>query len=202
MKKNNSEEKLFEIAKLQGGYFSAMQANQAGIGDNNHLYHVKAGNWIREWRGIYRLALYPIQEDAQYSLWGMWSCNRKGVMQGTYSHETALALYNLSDMMPNKLHMTVPRGYRRHGVIPQVLRLHYAPVEPAECEERNGYQVTKPFKTIIDIVNEQSVSPEFVKQAVQVAVDKGYLAKAQYTQLMNMPRIGKRLKNIMGNYEA
>ena len=107
MKKKSPEEKLFQIAALQGGYFTALQAKEAGFRDANHRYHVKAGNWIREWRGIYRLARYPLQENSQYSLWGIWSCNRKGVPQGTYSHETALALYELSDVMPEKL-MPVP----------------------------------------------------------------------------------------------
>jgi len=192
------EEKLFRTAVAQGGYFTALQAKQAGFRDNNHLYHVRTGNWVREWRGIYRLVRYPLQDDAQYSLWGVWSCNRKGKIQGTYSHETALSLYDLSDVMPEKLHMTVPRGYRRHGAIPEGLRLHHAGIKASECEERSGYRVTKPFRTISDIVRSGTVSPEFIQQAVRQALDKGYLTQANYRTLKDMPRIGRRLREIMG----
>jgi predicted transcriptional regulator of viral defense system len=198
MKANNSESSLFEIASAQGSYFTALQAKHAGFSEKNHLYHVRAGNWIREWRGIYRLAMFPLQEDAQYSLWGIWSLNRRGTLQGIFSHETALSLFELSDLQPEKLHMTVPRGYRRHSEIPKILILHHATIEPSECEERRGYKVTKPFRTIADIVRAQEISPEFIKQAVKQALNKGYLTHAQYRKLKDQPRIGRRLSEIMG----
>ncbi|HAJ78835.1 MAG TPA: hypothetical protein DCO75_03610 [Fibrobacteres bacterium] len=198
MKTNNSENSLFEIASAQGGYFTALQAKHAGFSEKNHLYHVRAGNWIREWRGIYRLARFPLQDDAQYSLWGIWSLNRNGILQGAFSHETALSLFELSDLQPEKLHMTVPRGYRRHSEIPKILTLHHATIEPAQCEERRGYRVTKPFRTIADIVRAQAVSPEIINQAVNQALNKGYLTQAQYRKLKKQPRIGRRLSEIMG----
>ncbi len=163
MKTNNSESILFEIASTQGGYFTAFQAMQAGFSNKNHRYHVRAGNWIREWRGIYQLARFPLKDDSQYSLWGVWSMNRKGISQGVYSHETALSLFELSDVQPEKLHMTVPRGYRRHSKIPAVLHLHHSIIEPSEYEDRNGYRVTKPYRTIVDLVRSMMVSPEFIR---------------------------------------
>jgi predicted transcriptional regulator of viral defense system len=199
MNTDNTEDTLYKIASTQGGYFTALQAKNAGFSDKNHPYHVRAGNWIREWRGIYRLARYPLLEDAHYSLWGVWSLNRKGNPQGIYSHETALTLFDLSDLQPEKLHMTVPRGYRRHGAIPKELCLHHATIELAECEERSGYRVTKPFRTIADLVRARTVSPEFIKQAVRQALDKGYLTYAQYHTLKEVPRVGRRLVEIMGD---
>jgi len=199
MKTNITENTLFEIASTQGGYFTAFQATQAGFSSKNHLYHVRVGNWIREWRGIYRLARFPLKDDSQYSLWGVWSMNRKGVPQGVYSHETALSLFELSDVQPEKLHMTVPRGYRRHSVIPKGLHLHHSMIEPSECEERNGYKVTRPYRTIVDLVRSMGVSPEFIKQAVQQAIGRGYLTRAQYRVLKEMKRIGSRLQEIAGD---
>jgi len=201
MKNNSSETNLFEIASAQGGYFAAFQARQAGFSNKNHPYHVQAGNWIRECRAIYRLARFPLRDDAHYSLWGVWSMNRKGVPQGVYSHETALSLFELSDLQPEKLHMTVPRGYRRHSEIPKVLHLHHASIGPSDYEERDGYRVTKPNRTIIDIVRSMAISPEFIRQAVEQALDKGYLTRAQYRALKEVKRIGPRLKKIMGDSE-
>ena len=198
MKNDNPEERLFRTASAQGGYFTAIQAKKAGFSGNNHPYHVRCGRWVREWRGVYRLARYPLQDDAQYSLWGMWSCNRKGRILGAFSYETAFSLFDLSDAMPEKLHMTVPRGFRRHGAIPDALLLHHADIRETECEERDGYRVTKPFRTIADIVRAGAVSPEFIRQGVGQALERGYLTRAQYHALKRTPRVGRRLMDIMG----
>jgi hypothetical protein len=98
--------------------------------------------------------------------------------------------------------MTVPRGYRRHGSIPDILQLHYATIDSSEYEERSGYRVTKPFRTIVDIVRSQTVSPEFIKQAVRQALNKGYVTQTQYRVLKDMPRIGRRLQVIMEIHES
>jgi len=42
-------------------------------------------------------------------LWYLWSQNRQEIPKGVYSHNTALSLHELSDLMPSKLHMTAPK---------------------------------------------------------------------------------------------
>ena len=112
---------LFTVADDQQGYFTAQQAEKAGYRKSNHSYHVKAGNWIREGRGIYRLAAFPRTDDSQLIVLSLWSRNRQGRPMGVYSHETALSIHNLSDAMPAKLHMTVPKGFRRVSPIPKAM---------------------------------------------------------------------------------
>ena len=41
-------------------------------------YHVKAGNWLREHRGIYRLRQYPQTDNGHLVLWSLWSRDRHG----------------------------------------------------------------------------------------------------------------------------
>jgi len=120
-------------------------------------------------------------------------------MQGVFSHETALAIYELSDVQSEKLHLTVPRGFRRHSGVPSILKLHYGDVKPSEFEDRHGFRVTKPYRTIIDIIRAMRISPEFIQNAVRVSLDKGYLTVAQYRDLKRNPVIGNRLKKIMGD---
>ena len=55
-KKNDPFTALMTIAQDQQGYFTTKQAIEAGYADNTHPYHVRAGNWERVWRGIYRMA--------------------------------------------------------------------------------------------------------------------------------------------------
>jgi hypothetical protein len=60
--RRDAQRRLFEIAEGQQGFFTAKQAKAAGFAENTHPYHVQVGNWIREHRGIYRLALFPPAE--------------------------------------------------------------------------------------------------------------------------------------------
>lgn len=53
---NSSGGALFERADEQQGYFTAKQAADAGYLLGSQAHHVKAGNWVRIHRGIYRLS--------------------------------------------------------------------------------------------------------------------------------------------------
>ena len=56
MKRSSQESKarLFAVAESQGGYFTAKQAEESGFDRTNHAYHVRAGNWEREYRVCFR----------------------------------------------------------------------------------------------------------------------------------------------------
>lgn len=171
------ESKLFEIAESQQGYFTFQQAIAAGFSDKNHAYHVKAGDWIKAFRGIYRLAKYPVGEREELVLWFLWSRNRSNVPQGVYSYYTALDLYELSDNMPSKLHMTVPMGFRRMAKTPEILVLHRAKLQDDEIVMKHGYKVTTPLRTLIDVIEDSVLAEDLVAQAVQDAKKKGLITK-------------------------
>ena len=97
----------------------------------------RSGNWVREARGVYRLAQFPMPPRPDLIVWQLWSRNRQDEPQGVFSHATALSLHELSDVMPAKLDMTVPPGFRRMAAIPTVLRLHHA-----RLNERDGETVS------------------------------------------------------------
>ena len=136
--------RLFEIAEQQQGFFTTKQAKAAGFAENTHPYHVQVGNWIREHRGIYRLALFPTADRPDLVLWALWSRNRNEEVEGVYSHHTALSLYDLSDLNPAKLHMTVPTDFRRNSDIPGILVLHYADLPDERRTDGAGLQVYAP----------------------------------------------------------
>ncbi|WP_052236489.1 type IV toxin-antitoxin system AbiEi family antitoxin domain-containing protein [Candidatus Protochlamydia amoebophila] len=171
------EAELFEIAESQQGYFTFQQAIIAGFSDKNHAYHVKVGNWVKVFRGIYRLAKYPVGEREELVLWYLWSRNRLSVPQGVYSHYTALDLYELSDNMPTKLHMTVPLGFRRIAKIPEILILHRVKLQPDEIVMKQGYKVTTPLRALIDVIEAGMLAEDLLVQAVQDAKKKGLITK-------------------------
>jgi len=59
MRRIDGQRDLYQIAEGQGGYFTAKQAASLGYTASKRNYHVGAGNWVREHRGIHRLALFP-----------------------------------------------------------------------------------------------------------------------------------------------
>lgn len=177
---------LFAIAEGQGGFFTAKQAESAGFDRTNHSYHIRSGNWRREHRGIYRLAQYPAPPEADLILWFLWSRNREDAPQGVYSHATALRIYDLSDIMPAKIHMTVPQKFRRGAETPKGLVLHWDDIPPGDIEEREGFRVTRPLRTLRDLVAEGGLPRDLLKQAFEEAGSRG-LITAKESRSANFP---------------
>ena len=171
--------RLFEFAEQQQGFFTTKQAKAAGFAENTHPYHVQVGNWIREHRGIYRLVLFPAADRPDLVLWALWSRNRNEEVEGVYSHHTALNLYDLSDLSPAKLHMTVPAGFRRNSDIPGILVLHYADLPKSDVQTAQGFKFTRPLRTILDLIETGTVEQRFIRQALRQAVDRGLITRQQ-----------------------
>jgi hypothetical protein len=171
--------RLFDFAEQQQGFFTTKQAKAAGFAENTHPYHVQAGNWIREHRGIYRLVLFPAADRPDLVLWALWSRNRKEEVEGIYSYQTALSLYDLSDLNPAKLHMTVPENFRRNSDIPGIVVLHYRDLPKSDIQIGPGYKYTRPLRTILDLIEAGTVERTFIRQALRQAVDRGLITRQQ-----------------------
>ena len=128
------QKELYQLAESQSGYFTTKQAATLGYASNKRIYHVRAHNWIREHRGIYRLALFPEPERSDLMLWWLWSRDRSDRPTGVFSHQTGLSLHDLTDANPAKLDLTVPPNFRRGVPIPKVLRLHRDDVRAEDLE--------------------------------------------------------------------
>lgn len=179
------EDKLFEIADRQQGYFTAAQAKECGYYDSHFRRYLSRGEWIRMNRGLYRLSRYPVSDRPDLIEWSLWSRNKQGKIQGVFSHETALDLYELCDIMPAKLHLTVPHHFRKSVSIPSVLKLYYADLEAKDWVEQQGYRITTPIKTLLDLAETRQLSDDLLKQAVIEARKKGIFSKHLVESLPN-----------------
>lgn len=187
---------LFSIAEGQQGYFTTAQALRAGYQDSTHPYHVRTGEWIREWRGIYRLALFPYQPESQWALWSLWSRDRKEKVQGVFSHQTALTLHDLTDEMPARIHLTVPEDFRRSAAVPGVLVLHRGSIAKSDRELRQGYVVTRPLRTLLDMLESGRMpEPELVK-AGKEAVRRGVITHQELTRRKKDPQSNRFLRSL------
>jgi predicted transcriptional regulator of viral defense system len=181
---------LNEVAANQDGYFTAQQALAVGYAYPEQHYHVTHGNWERVARGIFRLHDYPLPEREDLIVLSLMSHDRSGQPQAVISHETALALHDLSDANPARVHLTVPPGFRRH--LPPAVALHRGLLQPSDWEEHEGYRVTTALRTLLDI----AVSPTgwpYLDDAVRNALRRGLVRRQHLLEASVSPQAHDRL---------
>jgi predicted transcriptional regulator of viral defense system len=135
--------RLFNLAAEQGGYFTAAQAKQLGYSYQAQAHHVAAGNWLRIDRGLFRLAEWLPHVHDDLARWALWSRGR-----GVVSHESGLAVHGLGEFEAAKVHLTVPPRFTMRD---DAVVLHVAELADEDIENRTGFRVTTPTRTIIDI---------------------------------------------------
>lgn len=174
---------LYEQAGACAGHVTVTEAHAAGFSNQLLRYYVQEGQLERPLRGIYRLARYPPSEHEDLAVIWLWS-RREGV----FSHETALALHELSDAMPAVRHLTVPTSWSgRRLRVPDGVELVYADVAGQERTWVGPVPVTSPRRTLLDCVV-AAVSPDLVEQAATQAVRRGLMSKAEVEMTMREVR--------------
>jgi predicted transcriptional regulator of viral defense system len=178
---NTTEQKLYEIVIEQHGLFTAKQAIDCGYPKNNHPYHLKAGNWERIVRGIYRLSQFPQSDLVQLMSIYLWSRDRSDLPQGCFSHETALELYELSDINPSAVHLTVPKSYR-NGLQDELgkIEIHKRDIKRVKYQELNGLRVTTPLQTLIDLIEDNRIDYKLIEQAVNESFERGLISVKEF----------------------
>ena len=169
--------KLNQIAFMQGGLFTAKQAESCGYTRSNHHYHIKAGNWVKESWGIYRLAHIPVDEMTSYWKLLLWSRNEDSDPTAVFSHKTALSFYELSDVNPSKITMTVPKRFQKRSSPSKALRIYKKDLPKKDVKQFKGLPVTTPLRTLLDIHKEEALPENLIEQAVKEALEKGYIRK-------------------------
>ena len=173
------ERALTRLAASQGGYFTSKQAAAIGYTAPKRNYHVHTGNWVRERRGIFRLSTQPLPARPDLILWWLWSRNRQDQPLGVYSHQTALSIHELTDVMPSRLHMTVPKAFRRSAAIPKAVLLHIDDLPPSAIEQIEGVPVTKSLRTLIDVSASGDVPLPDLQLAFAEATRSGKITRAE-----------------------
>lgn len=167
--------RLFEMASEHGGYFTAEQARACGFSWALLSHHVKSGQFIRVRRGLYRFREYP--SSPREHVLAAWLAVGKDV--AVVSHESALDLLGLSDVIPDAVHLTVPRSRRNLPAIPGV-KVHTS-VRPLKTDEhvvRDGIVLTSAARSILDAA-EAGMAPEQVEMAVAQAIERGLATEEQ-----------------------
>ena len=185
---------LYEVAAMQAGYFTAAQALDIGYAYSQQHFHVARGNWLRVDRGLFRLRDFPAGEREDLVRWSLWSRNREGIVQAVVSHETALVVHELGDVMPARIHLTVPPSFQR-GIPPGCV-IHRDELASGDTEVHDGYQVTTPLRTLLDVA-ESPLSQEHLNDAVRDALTRGLVPRHLLETASSSPAAQSRVKQAL-----
>lgn len=160
---------LFDVASGQAGYFTTKQAFECGYSRSLLSHHTKTDRFIRVDRGLYRLREYP--SSPREHVLAAWLAIGKDI--ATVSHESALDMLDLSDIIADAVHLTVPRSRRGISSLWGV-KIHTTelPITPGERWMREGIAITSPIRSILDSA-QTGADPDQIERAVKQAIERG-----------------------------
>lgn len=134
---------MMAVAADQAGYFTAAQAIQVGYSYQAQKFHADRGNWRRVDRALFRIPEWPTDDNDSFVRWTVWS---GGV--AVISHISAMAWHHLGDANPDRLHATVPKGFRRTAL---ALVLYREDLPTEDVENRGNFRITTPLRSVVDV---------------------------------------------------
>lgn len=169
---------LAEIANERYGFVTPNDAREMGINPMTLVRMAERGQIERRGTGLYRLPLTPATRLDPYMEATLWPRGARGVL----SHETALELYELSDVHPAKIHVTVPRSHRVRRGVPSAYVLHHEDLEPDQITMHEGIAIVTPVHAIRQ-AHKAHLGAALIGQAIDQGEDSGRLTKRQASGL-------------------
>ncbi len=184
---------LFDLASEQDGYFTAEQAAACGYAPHLLTYHTRTGAFRRVYRGVYRFRDYP--SSPRENVFAAWLAIGKD--QAVVSHESALDLWELSDVVPAAVHLTVPRFYRsrtKRSLAGVVIHTTSRELVGDDVRRQHGIRLTSPERTLLDAA-EDGTQPEQIERAIGQAFSRGWIDPARLRE--RAAQRGTRVANLI-----
>ena len=174
-------DKVLNAAADQHGYITTAQARTLGIqGDTIRKMAARDALERVSW-GVYRVPTFPLSPFAHY----MEACLWPAGVAGAISHESALAIRELSDVSPSTVHLTVPKNFRVRREIPRHLVVHNADLADEELASVEGVPTTTVRRAIEDC-QRKHLGPALLRQAIEEGQRQGYLRAADVRELREL----------------
>jgi predicted transcriptional regulator of viral defense system len=170
--------RLYEIAEGQGGFLAAHQAVEAGISRSTLSYHAAEGNALeRVMHGVYRLRRFPTPPHGHVIAGWLAVARADAVV----SHESALELLDLTDVIADAVHVTLPRS-KRGLRTPQGVRVHFTErlIDQRHRREVQGVPVTGVERTLADLLRAGGWT-EQIELAIRQAIQRGLTTPRKLT---------------------
>ncbi|MGH9022350.1 MAG: type IV toxin-antitoxin system AbiEi family antitoxin domain-containing protein [Acidimicrobiia bacterium] len=160
---------LYEVALEQYGYVTAKDARDAGLGASHLVDLARRGDVERVAHGLYRFRVVPVTMRDQFMEAALWP---RGL--GVISHASALDLWDLCDVNPARVHVTVPKRERVRRQAPPAYVVHVRDLDPRDVTRAQGIPVVAVRRAILDGI-EAHLGGHLVDQAIETATRQGLL---------------------------
>lgn len=171
-------ERLREIALDQHGFVTATQAVEDGIPKVELPKLASRGRIERISRGIYRVPQVASTGHENLALAVLWT----GANEACLSHDTALAAWDVSDINPEVIHITVGRERRLRRAGGEHYVIHSRDLEPAQRTWWKGIPITTLPTTIADCI-ETDVPTYLIQQALKRSGQTSLLTTTEQNRL-------------------
>ncbi len=156
-------DRIIEIAADQHGYITARQATDAEIPAVELRKLAQRGRLDHPAHGLYRVAAFPRRANDEFMEATLWADGR-----GVISHESALALWELADINPARIHVTVPPPYRPRKQGGSTYRIWTRSIPSDQIDYVDGIPTVTPERAILDAAR-SGVQRRFIEQAIVTA---------------------------------
>ncbi|MDO5617612.1 type IV toxin-antitoxin system AbiEi family antitoxin domain-containing protein [Kocuria sp.] len=173
-----AKDELWDVADVQHGFVTARQAADAGVAAPTLQMLVHRGTLQKVAHGVYRFPKYPVGSHDAKMLAVLWT----GAQEAALSHETALDAYAISDVNPNRIHVTVARRRRIRRSGGDAYVIHYQDLQPAQVGWWNEIPMVTAAQAISQCID-YGTPIHLLRQAVERGHAHGYLTKAEQGEL-------------------
>ncbi len=173
---------LVTLAEEHDGLFTSEQARDSGFTDSVLSRLAQRGRIERTARGVYRIPYVPINRFSQYREAVLWAQAHRGPHTVALSHETALAVYGISDANPAAIHLTLPKSARLRREWPKSVVVHHDELSGQEFTVIEGLPVTSIARTVSDLLRVGG-GLDLIGQAITDARREGYISAAETQRL-------------------
>jgi len=101
------------------------------------------------------------------------------------SHESALALYPVTDVAPSEYHFTIPRSHRyaRSPARDVILHTVSIPLDARDIARRHGFRITSLARSIADSAR-TGTAPDQIQEAIRAGLARGLIHKDDLNRLL------------------
>jgi predicted transcriptional regulator of viral defense system len=182
---------LFQLASEQRGYFTTAQGAEYGHSRSLLAHYARTGTLHRVYRGVYRFRDFP--STPREELVAAWLMVGKEI--AVVSHESALECWQLSDLIPETVHLSVPRTRRRLPRLPGVtIHTTTRPLDAGNVQTLEGLRITTPPRTLLDVAD-ADIAPDQLSLAISQALSRGWIERD--TLLSEAARRGSRTARLI-----
>jgi len=169
---------LWDVAQTQHGFVTARQATDLGI--CKHALQMLAGRGTveRATFGVYRFPQYPVSQYDPFMVAVLWTRAEEACL----SHETALAAYEISDINPNMIHVTVAKRRRLRRTNADGYVIHHEDLAAAQIGWWQEIPTVTPA-TAIEQCIAYGTPTYLLRQALERGYRDGYLTTDDHNRL-------------------